>query len=342
MTRRTRLFLWGAAATLVIGLSSGLIASYMGVQNLTLLGGGGPSELAYVPEDTSVLAYADIRDVMDSELRRRLADLQPGASEGAERFRTETGIDLERDIDYLVAAASPPEPSADDMGMPAPLILARGRFDQVRIEGLIRDRGGVVEDYAGTRLFAQERLAVAFVEPDLAAIGPPAAVRRAIDTKASGVDVRGNSELMAIVADIDANDAWAVARFDSLSTASLPAEVTSQLPAIRWVSAAGVVGAGVEGQLRVEARDAAGAQNLREVIQGLLALVRMQAGQNAAIEAAVNSLQLGGDGATVSLSFSVPSELIDVLMSAREGVQARAGQPAPRTLFWSFPVLPPL
>lgn len=343
MTRRTRLFLWGGAATLVLGLGSGLIASYMGVQSLTLLGGGGAPEFAYVAADTSFLAYADVRDVMDSDLRRRLTDMRSEPGEGAERFRTETGIDLERDIDYLVAAASPPETSAGDNAMPSPpLILARGRFDQVRIEGLIRDRGGVVEDYAGVRLLVQESLAVAFVEPDLAAIGPPLAVRRAIDTKAAGTDVRGNGELMDIVRGVDTGDAWVVARFDAVSTARLPAEVASQLPAIRWFSASGVVGAGFDGQLHVETRDEAGAQNLREVIQGFLALMRMQAGQNPAIGAAMDSLQLGGVGTTVSLSFSVAPELIDVLVGLRQGAQARAGRPTPWMPFWTTLALPAL
>jgi len=321
MAKRTKLFLAGGAATLVVGLGTGLVASYMGLQGLTVLGGDGPSEFAYVPADSSFLAYADIRGVMDSELRRRLTDLQPAAGEGAERFRTETGIDLERDIDYLVAAASAPEAGASgDAAMPGPpLILARGRFEQVRLEGLIRERGGVVEDYAGTRLLVQERLAVGFLEPDLVAIGTPAGVRRAIDTKASGLSVRSNDELMGIVGDIDDGDAWAVARFDSLTTARLPAEVVAQLPAIRWFSASGVIGAGVEGQLRVETRDEAGAEDLRQVIQGVLALARMQAGQ---LGDAVNALQIGGQGTTVSLSFSVPPELIDVVIGMRSNEQA--------------------
>ena len=57
-----------------------------------------------------------------------------------------------------------------------PLVLARGRFDEVRIEGLVRDQGGSVEDYKGSRLLVQEekKLAVVFLEPGLVAIGGPA------------------------------------------------------------------------------------------------------------------------------------------------------------------------
>ena len=86
MTKRTRLFFFVAGGILVAGLGTGLVASYMGVQGLNLLGGDGPAELAYVPADTRMLAYANVRHVMTSELRQTLGDLRPGAEQGADRF----------------------------------------------------------------------------------------------------------------------------------------------------------------------------------------------------------------------------------------------------------------
>ena len=88
-----------------------------------------------------------------------------------------------------------------------PLVLARGRFDQVRLEGFAREEGGVVEDYKGIRLITHDNFAVAFVEPGLVALGAPAAVRRAIDTKQAGNgNVTGNDEVMRLVRDIDDGD----------------------------------------------------------------------------------------------------------------------------------------
>jgi len=46
MTKRTRLFVVISAGILVVGLGTGLLASYMGIQNLTLIGGNGPEEFA--------------------------------------------------------------------------------------------------------------------------------------------------------------------------------------------------------------------------------------------------------------------------------------------------------
>jgi hypothetical protein len=325
MTKQTRLFLGVASGVLVVGLGTGLVAAYVGgFQNLTLIGGDGPAELAYIPADARVIAYADIRDVMDSEVRRKLSAFQQGANDGAARFKEETGIDLETDIDYIVASASGMgEPTKGD----PPLVLARGRFDEVRIEGLIRDQGGVVEDYKGSRLLVsdEKKLALVFVEPGLVAIGGPEAVRKAIDTKAGGQNVKGNDEVMRLVRDIDDGDAWVVARFDALTGGRLPAEVANQLPPINWFSARGFFNSGVEGQLRVETRDEASAKNLQDVVRGFMALGRLQSGQHPEVAGFLDSVQLSGDGKTVSLSFSLPPEMIDALGALR------AQRPTPRT-----------
>jgi hypothetical protein len=316
-----------ASGILVLGLGTGLVAAYVGgFQNLTLIGGDGPAELAYVPADSRVVAYADIRDVMGSEVRRKLSAFQQGANDGAAHFKEETGIDLETDIDYVVASSS-------GMGDPTqgepPLVVAKGRFDEVRIEGLIRDQGGVVEDYKGSRLLVsdEKKLAVVFLEPGVVAIGGAAAVRKAIDTKAGGANIKGNGDVMRLVRGIDDGDAWVVARFDALTGGKLPAEVANQLPAINWFSAKGFVNSGVEGQVRVETRDEAAAKNLQDVVRGFMALGRLQAGQHPEFAEFLNSVQLSGDGKTVSLSFSLPPEMIDALGALR--AQRARPRPAP-------------
>jgi hypothetical protein len=328
MTRRTRLFLAAASGILVLGLGTGLVAAYVGgFQNLTLIGGDGPAELVYVPADARVIAYADMRDVMDSEVRRKLSAFQQGTNDGAARFKEETGIDVETDIDHVVAAVT-------EMGSPEsspPLVLASGRFDAVRIEGLVRNQGGVVEDYKGSRFLVsdEKHLALAFLEPGLVAVGSPAAVRGAIDTKAGGANVKSNDEVMRLVKDIDDGDAWVVARFDALTGGKLPAEVANQLPPINWFSARGFINSGVEGQVRVETRDDASAKNLQDVVRGFMALGRLQSGKHPEFAEFLNSVQLSGEGKTVSLSFSLPPEMIDALGALRAQRQRQRTTPAP-------------
>jgi hypothetical protein len=304
MSRRTRLFLSVAAGVLVVGLGTGLLASFMGFQTLTLAGASTP-EFAYVPRDVQFLAFANVRSVMDSELRRKLTELKPGVENGADQLKQHTGIDVRTDIDSVLVTW---------LGTPAggdgpPLVIATGRFDDAQIESLITAQGGAAEDYKGKRLLVHEMFAVVFLEPGLAAIGSPASVRTALDTKMSGNDVTGNDELMRLTGDINDGSLWAVARFDAL-VRPLPADVATQLPAISWFSAKGFIDSGVQGQLRVEARDEESARNLQDVVRGFVALARLQVNQQAGLAQVLDGLLLSGEGKTVSLSFSVPSELI--------------------------------
>src|SRR5687768_3225957 len=77
MTKRTRRFLVVATGILVVGLGTGLVASYMGgLPGLNIIAANTPDELAYVPANARMVAFANVRDVMDSELRQKLMQLQ--------------------------------------------------------------------------------------------------------------------------------------------------------------------------------------------------------------------------------------------------------------------------
>jgi len=321
MTKRTRLFMGGAVGVLVIGLGTGFLMSYYGLPVLAQFGGNGPIELEYLPQDARLVAFANVRDVMNSELRRRILEFRPDERGPADDrpdsdddFLERAGINVETDVDRVIASLSDGQTEA---GHERPLVLARGRFDDDLIETLVRQRGGRAEDYRGKRLLTLENddVGLAFVEPDLVAFGTEAAVRRAIDTKAGAEpDITTNQEVMALVRDMDSGNAWAVGRFDAISgRARLPQQLTSQLPPINWFAASGQINGGVRGVVRAETRDEAAAQDLREVARGFLALARLQAGQNAEMRAMMNSIELGGTGRTVSLAFSLPPEAIDAL-----------------------------
>jgi len=322
MTKRTRLFLFVSGGILVVGLGTGLVAAYVGgFQNLTLIGSSGPGELAYAPPDARAVAYANVREIIDSELHQKLKSLHPSRSDdGLARFESETGVDVTRDIDYVVAVlgAATGEPHQGP-----PLVMARGRFDEVRVEGLVRSKGGAVDDYKGQRLFTYKEatdrggaVALTFLEPGLVAMGSDAAVRTAIDARTGAVsNATSNAELMRLVKEAhDGGNAWAVARFDALTASgNVPADMMKRLPAINWVTITGHVNGGVRANVRAETRDEAAAQNLRDVLNGILALARLQTGQNADLASVINSIELGGEGKSVSLGLSVPIAAIEHL-----------------------------
>jgi len=332
MTKKTRFFMGGAAAVMVAGLGTGLVAYYGGGFPSLSASRSGPSELAYVPAESAVVAFANVREVMDSQLRQRLKAVMP-QEQGQKEFYAQTGIDIERDIDYIIAAATQ-IPAANGSSDPGGLVIARGNFDAKILEDLAVQHGGVSEDYKGkklvkaTRVKAEtqleasssetvarphEAVVLAFLEYRLVAIGSEAAVKSAIDAQLTAHSITSNNEMMELIADIDqGNNAWAVGRFDAIaSQARLPAEIASKLPAIKTFAAMTHIDGGITGMLRAETRDDESANNLRQVVQGLLALGRMT--NDAKATALMNSLQLSGSGKTVRLSFSVPAELLEMI-----------------------------
>jgi hypothetical protein len=337
MTKRTRYFMGGSAAILVAGLGTGLVAYYGGGFPSLSASRSGPAELSYVPADAAVVAFANVREVMDSQLRQRLKVALPD-EKGQREFQEQTGIDIERDIDYVVAAMT--TPGSEGYREPNGLVVARGRFNTTQLETLVREHGGVVEEYKGKRLVkasdidanraidvdrdpgAADRkphyIMLAFLEPGLVAIGSEQAIKNSIDAQLTAHSITSNNEMMELVSDIDAgNNAWAVGRFDVLtSNAHLPNEIASKLPSIKTFSAMTHIDGGINGTLRAETRDDQSAENLRQVVQGLLALGRMQNDPKAT--AIMNSLQLSGSGKTVKLSFAVPSEVLDMLPIKKE------------------------
>ncbi len=331
MAKRTRVFLLVAAGVLVAGLATGLVAWSMGVPVFAALGSSAPEELGFVPSDAHLVAYADLRQVMNSPLRDKLEQLQRDNPSNADGLEARTGINLQTDIDRVVVAMSDGDGRTD-----RPLLVARGRFDVVKIEGLMREQGADVAQYRGKRLvFIKDDThdaALAFFETGVVLFGDGVAVRRAIDTKAgAAADITGNKEFMDLVGNVDDASAWTVARFAALmGRASFPADLAKQLPPIDWLSASGRVDAGVHGLVRAEARDEESAQSLRDVVRGFLALARIQGAQSPDLKEMLNSMELAGEGRTVSLAFDVTPGLIDFLGAVRAGRSGLPRRQAPR------------
>ncbi|RPJ83540.1 MAG: hypothetical protein EHM13_07185, partial [Acidobacteria bacterium] len=153
MTKRTRYFLVGAMAFLVVGLAAGLVAYFGGIPGA--MAQAGPAELQYVPADAVVVAYADVDNLMSSHFRQAVKDIEPGEPKGQAEFRDATGIDIERDVDYVVACLLEGDPKAP--GDKSGYVLAKGQFDQNRIQGFIESKGAKAESYGGKRLYLAPR-----------------------------------------------------------------------------------------------------------------------------------------------------------------------------------------
>lgn len=332
MTKRTRIFLMSSAGVVVAGLATGLVAWASG---LAAIGAVGPDELAYVPGDARMVAYADVRQVMNSAFHDRVRQYQ-GNSSSPDGIEARTGINVERDVDRVLVASTKLTGNATAATTPGvgavtgglwgstSLLVARGRFDAVRIEGLMRQQGAEVEQYHGARVISVKDDAhdatLSFAEPGLVLFGTREAVRSALDAKANAATrITANDEFMTMVGGVADGTAWSVANFESLAGASPLPGVMSQLPPINWLAASGRIDSGLHGIVRAEARDAQAAQNLRDVVQGFLALARMQGTREPAYRGMLDSVALAADGTSVSLSFDVTPAALDVLTPSGAG-----------------------
>ncbi len=313
MRTNTRYVLLGGGGVLALGLLAGGAAYMQDTLPALVVAQSGPDELRFVPADATVVAYANVREVMLSNFRERLRDVQPDL-DGQQEFKDETGIDLENDIDQVVASLSPGGTDQEPNGM----VLLSGRFDVPRLEALAL-LAGTVQEYAGRRLFTRvddddSSLSMSFVEAGVLALGSGVMVRRAIDLSTGGEDVTSNERLMRLMSYVrDANNAWAVAEFGGTDALSfLPEQVAAQIPPLTAMAIGGNINGGVSADLTVETRDEQAGQDLRDVALGFIALARMQTTSRPELRSLLDSIQLTGTGTTVTLAFDLPAEILEL------------------------------
>ena len=319
MTHQTRYFVLGASGLLVVGLVTGLFA-YVNRGAALAVSVTERDELAYVPSNASIVAYANVREVMLSDFRERIRQIAPD-DVGQAELEQQLGLNIERDIDHVVAFLAP----GPDDGRLAGLVLFRGRFDTTGLEAVARGSGATVSEYAGTRVVSIDAgdvgaLAMAFMEPGLVAVGDLGTVHQVIDRGSAGADLTSNEQMMGLLERVDrGSNAWAVGRFGDLSSLGfLPDEVSAQIPAVTAFAVSGRVNGGLSGSVTIEGRDEAAGQNLRDVFRGFLALATMQTTGRPELEAMLGSLQLSGTGTLATLSFWLPSEALDFIFSLAE------------------------
>ena len=315
MTTRTRYALLGGAGVMAVGLAGGLAAWVSSSLPSLVLAQERPDELRYVPSEATILSFANVREVMDSELRRRLREVEPEL-DGQREFQERTGIDIERDIEYVIGGVVPNGPDAT-----SGIVILSWRFDFERLEALALEHGGAVGEHRGRPLItiAEEPVAMAFLESGVIAIGSEAVVRRIVDLPVTGGGVDSDDSLMGLLHYVDSGaTAWTVGRFDNaVGSQWLPEQVESQVSQVAAFAAGLHVNGGVSGSLTAVARDEETGRNLRELLQGLLALARLQVGSRPELRGLLDSIRLTSAGTNVTLAFDLPSDAVLELLPDR-------------------------
>ena len=325
MTKKTRYFVVGAGAVLIVGLGGGLIA-YLAYNRGAGVPAGVPPEMRYVPANATVVAFADVHAVMNSELRRSLMpSIDPESRKGRRMMNDFAGVDVEKQVNRVVAYVEPYQvPEAQSQAkpdMPRALLLVNGTFDPARLEAFIRERGGASDDYKGRKIFVHREhdqdVALGLVGSDLIAMGQADLVRGVIDaSQTNGVakNITSNPDMIDLIRDNTGSTAWVVGQFDEIRRRMrLPNGVAQQVPPIRLVSVKANINGGVKATIRAETGDKAAADQLRDVVRGFISLARLQGGAKPEIDGLLKSIELSGNDASVRLSVSVSPEALSVI-----------------------------
>ena len=302
----------------------------MGLPVSVFSSAAGPEELQYVPADAAVVAYANVRDVMNSQFRQRFKDLEPSEND-KNQFEEKTGLNLEQDVDSVVAAVMPKDGMANN---PAGsfLILARARYQASRLEALAIEHGAEVTEYQGKRLIthhdsdstrsdttttwrsaSSKRTSSAFGSIDIgegrdrrARLEPQHRLEQRHDEarerdrqrqRVGGRQVRRDREQ---------------GRHPELR---LPRRCRASRGSRRRVTSTAASAARSRPKRRTRQRR----KNLRDVMGGFLAMAKMQAGNKPGMQQLADSLVISGEGNTVALAFSIPTEVLDVLEGLAKG-----------------------
>lgn len=326
MTKKTRYFVVAAGAVLVVGLGGGLVA-YLMHNRAAGVPAGLPPELQYVPAKVALVAFADVRGVMNSELRRTLTpNIDRESRRGRHMINDFAGVDVEKEVNRVVAYVEPYTPQDPQTQarpeMPRALVMVNGTFDPARIEASISERGGKMEDYKGRKVFMRREdtheFGMGLVSSDLIALGQADLVRRVIDLSqqppAATENITTNGDFMMLVRDNAGSTAWVVGQFDEISRRlRLPSAVSGQVPPVRLMSAKADINGGVRATIRAEAGDKAAADQLRDVVRGFISLMRLQATGKPQLESTLKTIELSGNDSTVRMSFAVSPETLKVI-----------------------------
>jgi hypothetical protein len=320
MTTRTRYVLLGGAGMMAVGLAGGLAAWVSSSLPSLVLAQERPDELRHVPPEATILSFVNVREVMGSDLRRRLREIQPEL-DGQREFQEQTGIDIERDIEYMVGGVVP-----DGSDGTSGIAILSGRFDVERLEALALEHGGAASDYRGRRLvtIAEEPVAMAFLESGVIAIGSESVVRRTIDLPFEGGGVDADDPLLGLLSHVDSGStAWTVGRFDNAAGGAwLPDEVESQVSQVAAFAVGVQVNGGVNGTLTAVARDEETGRNLRDLLQGFLALARLQVGSRPELRGLLDSIRLTSVGTNLTLAFDLSADAVLELLPVRSEAEA--------------------
>jgi hypothetical protein len=334
---RSRLVLIAAMTVVVVGVVAGVGAIWLNPARAAV----GPlsGEALILPADARYVIGLDVKRFTASPFYAKFASRRGGMKpEALAELEEKTGLDPARDIDQIVVAGT-------GKGSAEPgVAVVLGHFDLYRLGRALETDGkarGTNQEGVTLYSFADEgprTLAIAFLDESALAFGPKDQVLAAISSRTRGeAPLRGNAALLSRIEKVRPGSTfWMVG--DQSLLASLPASLPApggaaggasvSLPALTGLSVTGDLDPELSLAITGEARDAAAARNLADVVRGIVAMASLQAQQRPELQQLASAVSVTTEENRVLVSARVPYELLEALQPKSRPAVAAGSTPA--------------
>ena len=294
-----------------------------------------PAEALALPGDTRFVMGLDVKRFVASPFYARFAEKQGHARPDAFReLEEKLGLNPERDLDRVVIAGRDASAKGKDTGV----ALVTGRFDRYKLGRAAEEKPGVTtKNHQGTSMYLYDEdgkaaTAVAFLDDETLAIGSQKSVEAVIANRAGGSGgLRTNAALVALLETVKpgstfwmAGDQALLSRMPQVVPGPGASGAGMQLPALRSVIVTGDLDPLVALQITGETADAAAAQNLADIVRGLVAMASLHAQQKPELKQLASAVSVTTDAHRVQVNARFPYALLDTLQPKRAADAPRA------------------
>jgi hypothetical protein len=334
---RSRSVVFASMLVVGVGVAAGLGALYLDPARAAV----GPleAEALALPADSRFVIGLDVQKFVSSPFYARFADGEGQARPDAfAEIEAKLGLDPERDLDRVVIAGRDPSGMKKDPGV----ALITGRFDRYKLGRAAEEKPGVTtKNHQGTSmyLYNEEKkgaTAVAFLDDTTLALGSQSAVEAVIENRANGsAGLRANKALVALIETVRPGSTFWMAGDQSI-LARMPTSMPGgaggtgmQLPSLRSMVVTGDLDPVVVLQITGETADAAAAQNLADIVRGLVAMASLQAQQKPELKQLASAVSVTTQEHRVQVNARFPYELLDTLQPKKRAGSSSA-HPTPQ------------
>ncbi len=332
---RSRLVFFAAMTVVVVGVAAGVGALWLSPARAAV----GPlvGEALILPADAKFVMGFDVKRFAASPFYERFKAQRGMKPEALAELEAKTGLDPARDLDQIVVAGTGVRGTAG-------VAVALGHFDLYKLGRAIEASGKAhATSYEGVTVynFSEESkpLSLALVDESTLVLGPTDQVTQALASRTRGeTPLKTNTALMARVEKIQPGSTfWMVG--DQSLLASLPTSIPAPgasagggsiaLPSLVGLTVTGDLEPQVSIAVTGEARDAAAAKNLADVVRGLVAMASLQAAQKPELQQLASAVSVATEENRVLVSARIPYETLDALQPKRPQAVQSTPEPAP-------------